>query len=186
MTRAPSALASWMAVVPMPEEPPCTSRVSPAFEPAALEHVVPDREECFRERRPPSTMKGRPGRQRVTFVSEAIFGVAAADHQRHDRVAQLPAARLPAPQRYDLAGNLQPRNVGGARRRRVETFALHDIGPVDARGRDLNQDLAFAGHGQRTGFGDLTLPARPGCRDRNGGHRSGEAGHGRILVGSWI
>jgi hypothetical protein len=30
MTRAPWALASWIAVTPMPLEPPCTSSVSPA------------------------------------------------------------------------------------------------------------------------------------------------------------
>ncbi len=34
MTFAPSALASWIAVTPMPLEPPCTSSHSPAFKPA--------------------------------------------------------------------------------------------------------------------------------------------------------
>ena len=33
MTRAPNALASWIAVVPMPDEPPCTRKVSPDFKP---------------------------------------------------------------------------------------------------------------------------------------------------------
>src|SRR6516164_10660264 len=31
ITRAPNDLASWIAVVPMPDEPPWTSSVSPAF-----------------------------------------------------------------------------------------------------------------------------------------------------------
>jgi hypothetical protein len=31
ITRTPSALASWIAAVPMPDEPPWTSKVSPAF-----------------------------------------------------------------------------------------------------------------------------------------------------------
>jgi len=31
ITRAPNALASWIAAVPMPEEPPWISKVSPAF-----------------------------------------------------------------------------------------------------------------------------------------------------------
>ena len=31
--QAPKADASWIAVVPMPDEPPCTKRVSPAFSP---------------------------------------------------------------------------------------------------------------------------------------------------------
>ena len=30
MTRAPNALANWMAVTPMPLVPPCTSAVSPS------------------------------------------------------------------------------------------------------------------------------------------------------------
>ncbi len=33
ITLAPNALASWIAAVPMPDEPPCTSSVSPAFRP---------------------------------------------------------------------------------------------------------------------------------------------------------
>ncbi len=33
ITRAPNCLPSWIAVVPMPDEPPCTSNVSPAFKP---------------------------------------------------------------------------------------------------------------------------------------------------------
>ena len=31
ITRAPAALAIWIAVTPMPEVAPCTSSVSPAF-----------------------------------------------------------------------------------------------------------------------------------------------------------
>ena len=32
-TRTPRAWASWIAVVPMPEEPPCTRKLSPALRP---------------------------------------------------------------------------------------------------------------------------------------------------------
>ena len=42
-TRAPKALPSWMAVVPIPLLPPCTSRVSPLVSPASwntLEYTV--------------------------------------------------------------------------------------------------------------------------------------------------
>ena len=42
-TVAPKALPSWIAVVPMPEVPPCTSSVSPAFSapwPNTLAHTV--------------------------------------------------------------------------------------------------------------------------------------------------
>src|SRR5665647_25789 len=43
ITRAPRAAAIWIAVVPMPPEPPCTSRVSPARRRAAatiVDHTV--------------------------------------------------------------------------------------------------------------------------------------------------
>ena len=43
MTVAPKALASWIAVVPIPDVPPCTSRVSPAVSPPrskTLDHTV--------------------------------------------------------------------------------------------------------------------------------------------------
>ena len=33
------------------------------------------------------------GRESVALMRDAVFGVAAADHQRHDAVADLPARR---------------------------------------------------------------------------------------------
>ena len=42
-TRAPNALASWIAIVPIPLLPPCTSSISPSARPASwktLEYTV--------------------------------------------------------------------------------------------------------------------------------------------------
>jgi hypothetical protein len=79
-------------------------------------------------------------------VRQAIFGIAAAHHQRHHAVADLPALDVRA-ECYDFAGDLEPRNIGRAGRRRVEALALHHVGPVDAGSRHLHQDLAGAGVG---------------------------------------
>ena len=82
MTFAPKALPSWIAVVPMPEAPPWTSRVSPRLQAAAIEHVGPDGEEGLRDRRRLDVGQARRDRQRVDFVRDAIFGIAAAGNQR--------------------------------------------------------------------------------------------------------
>ncbi len=50
MTRAPNALASWIAAVPMPDDAAVHQQGLAGLEAAALEHVVPDREERLRDR----------------------------------------------------------------------------------------------------------------------------------------
>jgi uncharacterized small protein (DUF1192 family) len=42
-------------------------------------------------------------------------------------------------------GNLQSEDVGSARRRRIESAALEDVGPVHAGGGDFDQHFARAG-----------------------------------------
>ena len=115
------------------------------FQVAALEHVVPDREKGFRNARR-LDHRQRADRQRVALVRQAIFRIAAADHQGHHAVAELPALDARS-QRHDFAGDLEAGNIRRARRRRVEALALHHVGPVDAGGRYLDQDLAIAGVG---------------------------------------
>ena len=46
----------------------------------------------------------------------------------------------------DLAGHLEARQIGRARRHRVMTHALQHIGPVDPARRHANQQLARAGN----------------------------------------
>jgi hypothetical protein len=68
---------------------------------------------------------------------------AAGDHA-HDRVADLPPPGA-GPEHGDVTGELEPRDIDDdARRRRVEAAALEQIGAVDARGGDLDGDLARA------------------------------------------
>ena len=98
----------------------------------------------------------------MALVCRAIFGVAAADHQRHDLVAELPARHAGA-ERDHLAGDLEPGDVGRALGRRIEALALHHVGPVDAGGRDLDQHLALAGCGNARRSG-TSISGPPGAR----------------------
>ena len=110
-------------------------------EPAALEHVVPDGEEGLGNCR--GLDRRKPGRdgQRVAFMRDAIFAIAAANDQRHHLVAIFPARHFRSA-RDDVAGDLEAGNVSRARRRRVETHALHHVRPIDASGGNLDQNLA--------------------------------------------
>ena len=74
-------------------------------------------------------------------MRDTIFGVAAANDQRHDDVEVFPACNA-GTVRNDRSSDFKSRNVGGAGRWRIEAHALHDVGPVDAGGRDFDQDLA--------------------------------------------
>ena len=92
------------------------------FQAAALDHIVPDGEGGLRDGRG-LDHRQCADRQRVAFMRQAVFGVAAAADQRHDAVAGLPARHI-RPDRHDFAGDLETGDVGSARRRRVETLAL--------------------------------------------------------------
>ena len=46
------------------------------------------------------------------------------------------------PRRDDLAGHLEPKNVGSAGRRRVHALALEDVGTVHPGGGDLDEHFA--------------------------------------------
>ena len=85
-------------------------------------------------------------------MRDAIFGVTAAYDQRHDLVGFLPARRTRSA-RDDFAGDFQSGNIGGTWRRRIKPHALHDVGPVNAGGGDLDQDLAGAWLGHRARLG---------------------------------
>ena len=80
-------------------------------------------------------------RQRVVLVGQRVLGVAAARQERADGVAH-PPARAAGADGGDLAGRLEPGQVGRARRRRVGAGALQHVGAVDAGGAHPDQDLA--------------------------------------------
>ena len=63
-------------------------------------------------------------------------------------------------QRDDFSRDLHSGQVGRAGRRRVAALALHDIGPVDARGLDADQHFILAGLRNRPNRGLQLLRAR--------------------------
>ena len=111
------------------------------LEPAAIEDVGPDREEGLAEPRRRDHVERRRHRQRVRRGGQRVLGIAAARQQRADLVADLPF-RDARPHCRDLAGGLEPGQVGGVRRRGVAAGALRHVGPVDAGRAHPDQDLA--------------------------------------------
>src|SRR5262245_19480381 len=83
------------------------------LQPPALEGVVPDGKEGLGDRGGRDEREARRHRQRMAFVRRTIFGVTAADHQRHDLVAELPSLHACA-QRGHFARDLETWNVGRA------------------------------------------------------------------------
>ena len=70
------------------------------------------------------------------------LGLAAAADHGHDAVAGLEAVHARAAL-GDLAGELEPGDVGRrARRRGVDALHLQDVGAVEAGGADADEDLA--------------------------------------------
>ena len=144
----PSRGASWMAIVPMPELPPCTSRVSPGRSPASMktfDHTVQvtsgSAAACTR-----STPAGT-GNSCPTGTA-----TCSAYPPPESRAADLVADRPPVDplaQAGDPAGALQTRVRRGAGRWVVVPFALQQVGPVDRGGGDRDEHLARAGDGVR-------------------------------------
>ena len=146
---------------------------------AALEGVVPDREIGLRNRGGFDGGEARRQRKRVAFVRGAIFRIAAADHERHHRVAELPLLHAFA-ERHDRSGNFEPRDIGGALGRRIEALALHHVRSIDARGSDLHQHLALGRPRQCAPLGhEHVRPAR--CADRDHGHLAGQRRHRKTV-----
>src|SRR5436190_2298682 len=108
---------------------------------SALEHVGPDSKERLRNGRGGGEIDATRDRQALRRRRHAVLGVAAARYQRTHGLAFPPAARL-RPDRGNRPGHFQARNVRRPRRRRIPALTLHHIGPIDARGRDFDQDVA--------------------------------------------
>jgi len=121
------------------------------------------------------TVRQFADRHRVVLVGEAIFGVAAAAHQRHDAVPDFPA-RHAGTERDDLAGDFEAGNIRCAGRRRIAALALHDIRAIDAGGCHLDQDLTVAGRRHCALFGHERLGSAGGL-DANDGHAGRKVGH---------
>ncbi len=118
------------------------------LEGAALEHVVPDGEHRFGQRRRLDESQPLRDRQAHCFGDRAKLGIATATDERADEIAYH-EARCPRTERHDLARDLHPKNIGRAFGRRVEALTLEHVGTVDAGSLDLDQDLPRAGRRQR-------------------------------------
>ena len=148
-TRAPKALPSWIAIVPIPLLPPCTSSVSPLVSPASWKtlaytvHAVSGNAAASVRPTPAGTGSSWPSRH------HDLLGVAAAGQQRAHLVTRPPAGDAVA-DGPDPAGAFQARVRRRARRRRVAALPLHQVGAVDTAGGDLDDHLA--GAGDRVGY----------------------------------
>ena len=135
MTRAPAALAIWMAVTPMPLVAPWISRVSPAFSAAGLEDIGEDGADGLGQGGGLDQVEAGGDGQGVAGVDDGVVGIAAAAQQGADPVAE-PPARDAVADLIDLAGDLQARGCpdapGGGR---IAAEALQQVGPVDPGGR---------------------------------------------------
>ncbi len=160
---APNARASWMAVVPMPLEPPWIEDRLALGELAAIEQVGPDGEERLGNSRGLARPVTAGQRQRLRFRHDAVLGVAAARDERADVVALAPAHDVRADGR-DGSGDLEARQVRHARWRRILAEPLQDVRPIHACGLDAHQQ--FARSGSRCRPLDQTQDFRAaGCRD---------------------
>jgi hypothetical protein len=98
----------------------------------------------------------------------AVFGIAAALHQRAYQVALLEVTAFQVAV-DDLTRHFQAGQVGGAGRHRVFTHALQHVGPVDAGGVDLDEH--FAGpQGRRRALAQLQDFRLAGLGDLDGAH----------------
>ena len=116
----------------------------PGGETAALDHVGPDGERRLRHRGRLREAEAPGNRQALFGRRTAVLGVAAAGDQRADVVAD-PPRRHVAADFDDGAGDLEAGDIRRSGRRRVLALALHQVRPVHASGRDLDQHLPGAG-----------------------------------------
>ena len=82
-------------------------------------------------------------RDRHPLVDRDLLGVAAAGEQRHHAVARFDRGNTGS-ELGDHAGALEAQDLAFALGRRVHAAALEQIGAVQRRGFDLDQDLVFA------------------------------------------
>src|SRR6266513_456725 len=107
----------------------------------AIEHVAPHGEEGLGQGGGFDGGHALRDRQALRSGRRAVLGVAAALDERGHPIADAPSRDAFADRR-DATRELQPRNVGRARRHRIVAGALHGIGAVDAGGGDRDEELA--------------------------------------------
>ena len=140
-----------------------------AGEPAACKNVVPDREKSLRYRGGLDQRQPGGHGQAMVFMHAAILGVTAAMGQRHDRIADFPAAHGRAGG-HDFAGNFEARQVARVVGHRVQPEPLQHVRPIHARGGHLDEHVVFPDSGHALGDGDEHF-GTTGFFDRDGAHR---------------
>jgi hypothetical protein len=139
-----------------------------------MEQRVVGRQKRFGNRR-----RGLPAHRRryahaQPLVDDHLLGVAASSEDPHHAIAGLQTAH-PGAAIHDLSREFQAGNVGRrARRSRVEAFSLQQIGAVQPRRADPDDDILRARDGLRNlPHLQYFRPARTGDDDRS--HRSQDA-----------
>ena len=135
------ACASWIAVTPMPDEPPLHQQRLLTFKASPIEDIAPDGIEGLRQACGLDETEAFWHRQTLRQGCCAVFSVAAALHQGANLRADL-ELRAAAVASLDGAGDLEPWKVRGARRHRIVAGALKHVRAVDASGCHLDQNLA--------------------------------------------
>ena len=173
----PSALAIWIANVPIPPAPPCTRYVSPGAR-CAIWYTVPWIVHAASGRAAASTRVTPSGHGQQLALGHGYFlRVRAPAQQRAYLVTDLPAGDLRA-QPDDPARAFHAGVGRRSRRRGVVALPLQDVCPVEPGRRDLHEHLARAGHrvghflqaqdlgSARMGDDDRTHEVSPDCRSR--------------------
>lgn len=114
---------------------------------------------------------GRDGQQ-LAHGHGHLLGIPTTGEERADLVADRPAGVVGArAERGDRAADLEARQRGGALGWGVVALALLDVRAVHARGDDVDEHLALAGHG-RVDLGRDEDVGVTGLVDRDGAHAS--------------
>ena len=111
-------------------------------------------------------------RQHLPSRNQHGLGVATAGQQGADLVAHCPAGDV-GTDGPDASAAPKPSTSGLARRRRVETPALQQVGAIDAGGGDVDQDLIGPRQRQVRHLPANALPAPTAADPRRPRHASG-------------
>src|SRR3954464_8511981 len=134
----------------------------------AVVDIAPDGEEGFGERGRFGERPALRHRQRGHLRRDAILGVAAALHERADRIAWF-MDFYGRTYGNPLARHLEARQIRRIGGHRVVSAALQDVWAVHASGGDLDQDLARLRRRHRAHDG-LEHFGAAGLRDLDGAH----------------
>ena len=118
-----------------------------------LENVRPHREEGFRNGGRFAKAEASRDRQRLACRDGAVFGIPAAVGQRADAIPGGKGRNLRT-NLHDHARHLEAGHGGNPLRHGIQTLALQNIRPVDARRFHLDEHLMLPDSGDLT-FADL-------------------------------